>query len=323
MPGRNANPGSYRHGFNGMEKDDEIIGTGNSYDFGARIYDSRLGRWLSLDPEMALCPFESHYTFVSNSPNIYIDPTGKTKYFVHRISDKRTGKSIELKVPISDELMRKSIRVNNTLDKHDYHWESAWYDINVVQTIVINENGEINVTNSIEKGKLRTTTSFNWGEAYANFTMKKSDIRWGGVAWTTSSNGSLFGQGSKKKKATDDVEAEDIDVLLDVVSGFSSALNMGAGSFNIPKGFMGANGVLESLQTLATTFSAQSERFVQYKALVDQIKSYTKPKLTCSYCTDTFSIDKKENHFGKIDTVGFEVKKSQAGEGQANGSKTE
>ncbi|MBL4704343.1 MAG: hypothetical protein JKY54_07470, partial [Flavobacteriales bacterium] len=40
----------YRFGFNGMEKDDEVkSGTGNHYNFGARCYDARLGRWLSLD----------------------------------------------------------------------------------------------------------------------------------------------------------------------------------------------------------------------------------------------------------------------------------
>src|ERR1043165_2656899 len=40
----------YRYGFNGQEKDDEAKGEGNSYDFGARSYDPRLGRWLSVDP---------------------------------------------------------------------------------------------------------------------------------------------------------------------------------------------------------------------------------------------------------------------------------
>jgi glutamyl-tRNA(Gln) amidotransferase subunit D len=33
----------YRYGFNNMEKDDELKGSGNSYDFGARIYDPRVG----------------------------------------------------------------------------------------------------------------------------------------------------------------------------------------------------------------------------------------------------------------------------------------
>jgi RHS repeat-associated protein len=49
--------GIYRFGFNGQEKDDEVKVEGNSLDFGARIYDSRLGRWLSLDPLQAKYSF--------------------------------------------------------------------------------------------------------------------------------------------------------------------------------------------------------------------------------------------------------------------------
>ena len=50
MPGRKYSPtNSYRYGFNGQEKLDEIKGYGNSLDFGARIYDPRLGRFLSVD----------------------------------------------------------------------------------------------------------------------------------------------------------------------------------------------------------------------------------------------------------------------------------
>jgi hypothetical protein len=33
------NCNSYRYGFNGMESDDEVKGSKNSLDFGARIYD--------------------------------------------------------------------------------------------------------------------------------------------------------------------------------------------------------------------------------------------------------------------------------------------
>jgi RHS repeat-associated protein len=72
----------YRFGFNGMEKDNSIKGNGNSYDFGARIYDSRLGRWLSLDPLFSSFPFESNYTYVANNPIICIDVEGKEKIVV-------------------------------------------------------------------------------------------------------------------------------------------------------------------------------------------------------------------------------------------------
>jgi len=75
MPGRSYNSGEYRYGFNGMEKDDEVKGQGNSLDFGARIYDSRIGRWLSLDPLMQA--HESGYAFVADNPIIYVDRYGE------------------------------------------------------------------------------------------------------------------------------------------------------------------------------------------------------------------------------------------------------
>jgi len=61
------------NGFNGMRKDDEISGVGNSLDFGARIYDSRLGRWLSLDPLQSKYPSLSSYCFAANNPILFID----------------------------------------------------------------------------------------------------------------------------------------------------------------------------------------------------------------------------------------------------------
>ena len=77
MPGRVYNSPEYRYGFNGMEKDDEIKGSGNSLDFGARVYDSRLVRWLSLDPSMKKYPGWSPYNFTMDNPILYIDPDGK------------------------------------------------------------------------------------------------------------------------------------------------------------------------------------------------------------------------------------------------------
>lgn len=60
-----------------MEKVDDIQGGGNALDFGARIYDSRLGRWLSLDPMQNKYPSLCPYNFVANNPIIYVDPNGK------------------------------------------------------------------------------------------------------------------------------------------------------------------------------------------------------------------------------------------------------
>ncbi len=68
----------YRFGFNGMEADDEIKTVkGTSYDFGARMYDSRVGRWLRPDPQGFTSPSLSPYIFAANSPIVFIDPDGE------------------------------------------------------------------------------------------------------------------------------------------------------------------------------------------------------------------------------------------------------
>ena len=73
----NTSLGDYRYGFNGMESDNEVKGEGNSYDFGARIYDSRVGRWLSGDPLESKYPFVSTYSYCLNNPVVLIDPNGE------------------------------------------------------------------------------------------------------------------------------------------------------------------------------------------------------------------------------------------------------
>ncbi len=40
----------YRYSFNGKEKDNEVYGKGNFQDYGARMYDTRLARFISADP---------------------------------------------------------------------------------------------------------------------------------------------------------------------------------------------------------------------------------------------------------------------------------
>lgn len=66
--------GVYRYGFNGMEKDDEITTEGGTYTTHFRMYDSRLGRWYTIDP--VTHEWESPYSAMHNSPILLNDPDG-------------------------------------------------------------------------------------------------------------------------------------------------------------------------------------------------------------------------------------------------------
>lgn len=77
MPGMQFNSSDYRYGFNGKEKDNELKGEGNSYDFHARFYDPRVARWLSTDPLEAKFPSVSTYSAMANNPVMFVDPDGK------------------------------------------------------------------------------------------------------------------------------------------------------------------------------------------------------------------------------------------------------
>ena len=77
MPGRKwqGTADDYRYGMNGKEKAGEI-NTGD-YDFGARTYDSRIGRWMSTDPHSGAYPSISPYSGFYNNPNLFVDNDGR------------------------------------------------------------------------------------------------------------------------------------------------------------------------------------------------------------------------------------------------------
>jgi RHS repeat-associated protein len=62
----------YRYKFNGKELDDET----ETQDYGMRIYNAGLGRFLSVDPLYTTYPFKTVYDFAENSPIMGIDLDG-------------------------------------------------------------------------------------------------------------------------------------------------------------------------------------------------------------------------------------------------------
>jgi RHS repeat-associated protein len=99
MPGRKySSDGSYRYGFNGKENDNDVKGEGNQQDYGLRIYDPRLGKFLSVDPLTDYFPWYSPYHYAGNTPIQAVDLDGaepKGYHFNHPYVASHPGSGVQ------------------------------------------------------------------------------------------------------------------------------------------------------------------------------------------------------------------------------------
>ena len=76
MPGRKYEAQSgYRYGFNGKEKDKDLNSL-TAYDYGFRIYNPGIGKFLSVDPLYQSFPWYSSYQYAGNKPIWCVDFDG-------------------------------------------------------------------------------------------------------------------------------------------------------------------------------------------------------------------------------------------------------
>jgi len=90
--------GECRYGFNGKELDQEGMGGGGStYDYGFRIYNAQIAKFLSVDP---LTP----YHYARNSPIQAIDIEGLEAFFIHETNHVPDVWTSELVAPTTKAL---------------------------------------------------------------------------------------------------------------------------------------------------------------------------------------------------------------------------
>jgi RHS repeat-associated protein len=90
-------PKRYRFGFNGKEDEDEWT----KQDYGFRMYDPRVARFLSVDPLASKFPWNSPFSFAENDVIRSIDLDGAEKVAVNSLSSPVVGTPGKAKITIS------------------------------------------------------------------------------------------------------------------------------------------------------------------------------------------------------------------------------
>ncbi|MGD9492905.1 MAG: RHS repeat-associated core domain-containing protein [Bacteroidales bacterium] len=211
---------SYRFGFNGKENDNEVKGTGNSVDFGARIYDPRIGRWLSLDPQFKSQPGWSPYKAFLDNPLMFADPDGGTEYVTIVINDERTGTTIVIRKAVSNELFTDNKIHERSVTQATLRDYMYWYDKETTTTITIPKDGGtpiVNTTSGFGRKRAETYAPFNCKEVAKSLVTGHEGYggeNRGGIYFTTSSGGAS----PTKFKSLSDATKEDAEGLLTMLS---------------------------------------------------------------------------------------------------------
>ncbi len=100
----NATPQDYK--YNGKEEQTEL-GLG-WLDYGARMYDPLISRWLVTDPLSEKYFMVSPYVYVANSPNILTDPDGREISFSYQYDN--NGMLIGVTINVTGKLINNSSR---------------------------------------------------------------------------------------------------------------------------------------------------------------------------------------------------------------------
>lgn len=213
----------YVYAFNSQEKIDELSGEGNAYDFGARMYNPRLGRWLTIDSEYKRQPGWSSYKAMNNNPIVFADPDGNVEIIKVVITDEKTGSQVVLTYEESDKLMTDGNKYMRKTIGSCYVNYNAFYDYETVITINVKPDGSTSKTintNILKENGVKLTDDI-WFSGYdEGATIDPDDPEPGteyafGIEFTSTSGGQTEHNNTARNTVT--VSWDDISALMGIL----------------------------------------------------------------------------------------------------------
>ena len=257
--GRSYSAGNqYRYGFNGKEHDPEVKGTGTQYDYGSRIYDPRLGRFLSVDPKFKAG--ESPYVAFNNSPIIIFDPDGADGIVTIKRNENGKGGTLTIKttIHVSGENAQKQVdAANNYIAQNKSKFsrtvtekisdnETANWDVNIeivyvmagTQTPVAGDNS-MNIRNPDGGYSARTGPPSTKDEDFNKQNKKSLN---GDVRYRTGNNTDITGLNSYAETNQSKVVLVH-EPLHDL--GLSDRYDPTSSELTVDEGFKGTNDIMQ------------------------------------------------------------------------------
>ena len=222
-----------------MERDNEVKGVGNSLDFGARMYDSRLGRFLSLDPLASKFPDTTPYSFAGDNPILNVDKEGKIKTTYLIIHDEKTDKSY-VKTITSPGLVARSYSLSDGYGVYESGYD--WYDSKQTINANIDRNGTFSITSISDNeptGSIRTSTylkSEGWAKVKVGESIfdKKEKDKGFFAGWQLYSKGASGEDNKYNPRGASGSKSFDVGPILQMF-----------GRINNIKGSQGVDGVVD------------------------------------------------------------------------------
>jgi RHS repeat-associated protein len=271
-----VNNGNYRYGFNGKEMERELHNnSGDAYDFGARIYDGRVGRWLSRDHFEAKYSYYSSYSYTANNPVFYIDVNADTLRKTTIIKD-LNGKVVFKKTVVYPD-KEKVVRVFHCVDvcpgpnvENLVWYTTDEYDVEETTEITVKS---YDVTTGTYTYNMTTTTYQEYNPEWWEMSCEgKGEKQSDGINFT---GGSAV---SPTKTKTTGANPPPPSINIDDLISALGTLGLGKGSL------VGQVGVDGRMATIAIDVATVLKDAQELKQMREEAKKMTPQLYHCTVC---------------------------------------